>query len=89
MSGLPLMIGTPNGAFVLRSELDELIERLSFEKDRLEKDEAIYALTDCDAEASVDDGVLVLRVDPLQNLVHLLVGADGIHSTVREARSTA
>ena len=33
-----------------KPELDELIERLSYEKDRLEKDEAIYGLTDCDAE---------------------------------------
>jgi hypothetical protein len=37
-------------AFVLRSELDEMIERLTFEKDRLEKDEAVYSLTDCDPE---------------------------------------
>ena len=27
-----------------------LSERLRFERDRLEKDEAVYALTDCDAE---------------------------------------
>jgi hypothetical protein len=37
-------------AFVQRTELDEMIERLTFEKDRLEKDEAVYNLTDCDAE---------------------------------------
>ena len=43
-------LGIRDVAFVLRSELDELIERLSFEKDRLEKDEAIYGMTDCDAE---------------------------------------
>jgi DNA-directed RNA polymerase subunit RPC12/RpoP len=43
-------LGVRDIAFVLRSELDELIERLSFEKDRLEKDEAIYGLTDCDPE---------------------------------------
>jgi DNA-directed RNA polymerase subunit RPC12/RpoP len=43
-------LGVRDVAFVLRSELDELIERLSFEKDRLEKDEAIYGMTDCDAE---------------------------------------
>ena len=43
-------LGVRDIAFVLRSELDELIERLSYEKDRLEKDEAIYGLTDCDAE---------------------------------------
>ncbi|MDQ6891068.1 MAG: hypothetical protein M3167_00100 [Acidobacteriota bacterium] len=43
-------LGIRDVAFVLRTELDELIERLSFEKDRLEKDEAIYGMTDCDAE---------------------------------------
>ena len=43
-------LGVRDVAFVLRTELDELIERLSFEKDRLEKDEAIYGMTDCDAE---------------------------------------
>ena len=43
-------LGVRDIAFVLRTELDELIERLSYEKDRLEKDEAIYGLTDCDAE---------------------------------------
>ncbi len=43
-------LGVRDIAFVLRSEVDELIERLTFEKDRLEKDEAIYGMTDCDAE---------------------------------------
>jgi DNA-directed RNA polymerase subunit RPC12/RpoP len=43
-------LGVRDVAFVLRTELDEMIERLSFEKDRLEKDEAVYSLTDCDAE---------------------------------------
>lgn len=43
-------LGVRDIAFVLRSELDEMIERLSFEKDRLEKDEAVYSLTDCDPE---------------------------------------
>ena len=43
-------LGVRDIAFVLRTELDEMIERLSFEKDRLEKDEAVYTLTDCDPE---------------------------------------
>jgi hypothetical protein len=43
-------LGVRDVAFVLRTELDEMIERLSFEKDRLEKDEAFYSLTDCDPE---------------------------------------
>jgi DNA-directed RNA polymerase subunit RPC12/RpoP len=43
-------LGIRDVAFVLRSEVEELIERLSFEKDRLEKDEAVYGMSDCDAE---------------------------------------
>jgi DNA-directed RNA polymerase subunit RPC12/RpoP len=43
-------LGVRDIAFVLRTELDEMIERLSYEKDRLEKDEAVYSLTDCDPE---------------------------------------
>lgn len=43
-------LGVRDVAFVLRTELDEMIERLTYEKDRLEKDEAVYSLTDCDAE---------------------------------------
>ncbi|HTO75914.1 MAG TPA: hypothetical protein VMQ61_07545 [Thermoanaerobaculia bacterium] len=43
-------LGVRDIAFVLRTEVDELIERLTYEKDRLEKDEAVYGLTDCDAE---------------------------------------
>jgi DNA-directed RNA polymerase subunit RPC12/RpoP len=43
-------LGVRDIAFVLRSELDEMIERLGYEKDRLEKDEAFYNLTDCDPE---------------------------------------
>jgi DNA-directed RNA polymerase subunit RPC12/RpoP len=43
-------LGVRDIAFVLRTELDDLVERLTFEKDRLEKDEAVYGLTDCDPE---------------------------------------
>jgi len=38
-------LGVRDIAFVLRTELDEMIERLNFEKD-----EAVYSLTDCDPE---------------------------------------
>ena len=31
-------------------EIEELTERLRFERERLEKDEAVYAMSDCDAE---------------------------------------
>ena len=43
-------LGEKDLNFVIISEIDELEERLRFEKDRLEKDEAVYSMTDCDAE---------------------------------------
>lgn len=46
-------LGEKDVTFVLVSEIEELTERLRFERDRLEKDEAIYSMTDCDAELSV------------------------------------
>ena len=46
-------LGEKDIHFVLVSEIEELAERLRFERDRLEKDEAIYSMTDCDAELRV------------------------------------
>jgi transcription elongation factor Elf1 len=46
-------LGEKDVNFVLLTEIDELSERLRFERDRLEKDEAVYAMTDCDAELKV------------------------------------
>ncbi|HUP62907.1 MAG TPA: hypothetical protein VNA69_21115 [Thermoanaerobaculia bacterium] len=43
-------LGEKDLNFVIISEIDELCERLRFERDRLEKDEAVYTMTDCDAE---------------------------------------
>src|SRR6185436_4270332 len=43
-------LGEKDVNFILVSEIEELSERLGFERDRLEKDEAIYSMTDCDAE---------------------------------------
>lgn len=43
-------LGERDVAFVLRSELDELVERLEFEKNRLENDAALYGMADCEAE---------------------------------------
>jgi uncharacterized protein YbaR (Trm112 family) len=43
-------LGEKDVNFVLVSEIEELAERLRFERDRLEKDEAYYSMTDCDAE---------------------------------------
>ena len=59
-------LGEKDVAFILVSEIDELAERLRFERDRLEKDEAFYSMTDCDAElrmygAEVHNVVSILR----------------------------
>ncbi len=43
-------LGEKDVSFVLVTEIEELAERLRFERDRLEKDEAVYSMTDCDAE---------------------------------------
>lgn len=43
-------LGEKDVNFVLVTEIEELVERLRFERDRLEKDEAVYSMTDCDAE---------------------------------------
>jgi len=43
-------LGEKDLNFVLISEIEELVERLQFERDRLERDEAVYSMTDCDAE---------------------------------------
>ena len=46
-------LGEKDINFVLLTEIEELTERLRFERDRLEKDEAVYGMTDCDAELRV------------------------------------
>jgi uncharacterized protein YbaR (Trm112 family) len=46
-------LGEKDVNFVLVTEIEELAERLRFERDRLEKDEAIYSMTDCDAELRI------------------------------------
>jgi hypothetical protein len=43
-------LGEKDLRYVLRSEIEELSERLRLERDRLERDEAIYTLGECDAE---------------------------------------
>jgi hypothetical protein len=43
-------LGEKDLAFIIVTEIDELVERLRFERDRLERDEAVYSMTDCDAE---------------------------------------
>ncbi len=46
-------LGEKDVNFVLVTEIEELSERLRFERERLEKDEAVYGMTDCDAEMHV------------------------------------
>ena len=43
-------LGEKDLHFVIVTEIEELTERLRFERDRLERDEAVYTMTDCDAE---------------------------------------
>jgi hypothetical protein len=43
-------LGEKDINFILLTEIEELTERLRFERERLEKDEAVYTMTDCDAE---------------------------------------
>jgi hypothetical protein len=43
-------LGEKDLSFIIVSEIEELVERMRFERDRLERDEAVYTMTDCDAE---------------------------------------
>ena len=43
-------LGEKDVQFILRTEIEELEERLRFERDRLERDEAVYSTGECDAE---------------------------------------
>jgi hypothetical protein len=59
-------LGQRDTAFVIRAELDELVERLEFEKNRLENDAATYGMGDCEAEMrlygqEIPGAVTVLR----------------------------
>jgi|SRR5687768_10751214 hypothetical protein len=68
-------LGEKDLHFILRTEIEELAERLRFERDRLEKDEALYALGECDAElrmygAEVHKVISILR-KTLNDLDHL------------------
>src|SRR3954467_10958419 len=58
-------LGEKDVNFILLTEIDELAERLRFERERLEKDEAVYAMTDCDAE-------LKLYPEQVHKVVHVL-----------------
>lgn len=51
-------LGEKDLEFILRSEIEELSERLQFERDRLERDEALYTGGDCDPELKFYGGEL-------------------------------
>src|SRR5687767_9634571 len=40
-------LGRKDLPFVILTEIEELAERLRFERDRLERDEAVYTMTEC------------------------------------------
>ena len=68
-------LGEKDVHYILRNEIEELEERLRFERDRLERDEAIYSLGECDAElrfygAEIHRVVRILRktLDELESL---------------------
>ena len=58
-------LGEKDLNFILISEIEELTERLRFERERLEKDEAVYSMSDCDAE-------LKLYGSEVHKVVHIL-----------------
>jgi predicted nucleic acid-binding Zn-ribbon protein len=43
-------LGEKDVHFVIVTEIEELAERLRFERDRLERDEALYGTGECDSE---------------------------------------
>jgi len=49
-------LGEKDRQFTLVTEIEDLVERLAFERDRLERDEAVYTMTDCEAELKVYGG---------------------------------
>lgn len=46
-------LGRRDATYVLRSEIDDLVTRLEIERQRLEQEEATYALVDCAPELKV------------------------------------
>ncbi|MFL6248245.1 MAG: hypothetical protein ACJ74H_19635 [Thermoanaerobaculia bacterium] len=71
-------LGEKDLHFIIVTEIDELAERLRFERDRLERDEAVYSMTDCDAELRTY-GVEVHKV--INVLRRTLAELDALKST--------
>jgi hypothetical protein len=73
-------LGEKDLHFVILTEIEELAERLRFERDRLERDEAVYSMTDCDAELRTY-GTEVYKV--VNILRKTLADLDALKSTYR------
>jgi DNA replicative helicase MCM subunit Mcm2 (Cdc46/Mcm family) len=73
-------LGEKDLNFIIVTEIEELAERLRFERDRLERDEAVYTMTDCDAELRTYGGELhkVLHI-----LRRTLADLDSLKQTYR------
>jgi len=70
-------LGEKDINFILLTEIEELTERLRFERDRLEKDEVVYGMGDCNDElrmyeTEVHKVVAILRktLADLESLKH-------------------
>lgn len=73
-------LGEKDIHFVIISEIDELLERLQFERDRLERDQAVYSMTDCDAELRTYGNEIHKVVNILRKT---LADLDALRSTYR------
>jgi len=65
-------LGERDLTYVLRSEIDELSERLDFEKNRLENDAALYGLGDCEAEMRIYGREIPAAINVLRDAIRQL-----------------
>jgi len=73
-------LGEKDLHFVIVTEIGELAERLAFERDRLERDQAVYSMTDCDAELRTYG----LEIHKVVNILRrTLADLDALKSTYR------
>jgi len=73
-------LGEKDLNFIIVTEIDELLERLQFERDRLERDQAVYSMTDCDAELRTYGAEIHKVVNILRKT---LADLDALRSTYR------
>jgi hypothetical protein len=65
-------LGERDLAFVLRSEIEDLVERLEFEKNRLENDAALYGMGECQAEMKMYGREIPAAVAVLRDAIRKL-----------------